>query len=101
MYTYGAVCARYDSRMTRRRKWRRKKGKEDEKGEEERSPLLIPGTLNDYSSLLNCLYFHSSRPRRLFEVLISTLDPESIVTLHKLLPRARAEMRIALWPSHH
>lgn len=50
--------------------------------------LLIPGTLNDYSSLLNCLYFHSSRPRRLFEVLISTLDPESIVTLHKLLARA-------------
>jgi len=59
--------------------------------------LLIPGTLNDYSSLLNCLYFHSSRPRRLFEVLISTLDPESIVTLHKLLPRAdrdAGEMRV-------
>lgn len=50
--------------------------------------LSIPGTLNDYSSLLNCLYFHSSRPRRLFEVLISTLGPESIVTLHKLFPPA-------------
>jgi len=49
---------------------------------------LIPGTLNDYSSLLNCLYFHSSRPRRLLEVLISTLGSESIVTLHKLLPPA-------------
>lgn len=57
---------------------------EEEEGE---GSLLIPGTLNDYSSLLNCLYFHSSRSRRLFEVLISTLDPESIVTLHKLLPR--------------
>jgi hypothetical protein len=55
---------------------------------------LIPGTLNDYSSLLNCLYFHSSRPRRLLEVLISTLGPESIVTLHKLLPPAgRASLR--------